>query len=210
MTAITQKAKQTISPLPTPVSFEQFIEWYPENAEYRYELHRGLIIQMPKPRGKHSEIAGFIHDELAIMLRQNELPFFIPRECIVKVSDDTGYEPDVIVLDREASTDEPLWEKASTIQSGTTAKLAVEVVSSNWQDDYEIKLAGYESVGIAEYWIIDYAGIGGVRHIGKPKQPTFTVCSLVDGEYEVSRFRRDDPIVSPLFPDVALTLSQLL
>ncbi|MEL6606245.1 MAG: Uma2 family endonuclease [Cyanobacteria bacterium J06614_10] len=104
-------------------------------------------------------------------------------------------------------TSEPLWEKASTIQSGTTAKLAVEVVSSNWQDDYEIKLAGYESVGIAEYWIIDYAGIGGVRHIGKPKQPTFTVRSLVDGEHEVSRFRKDEPVVSPLFLDIALRLS---
>ncbi|MEL6453204.1 MAG: Uma2 family endonuclease [Cyanobacteria bacterium J06623_5] len=210
MTAITQKAKQTISPLPTPVSFEQFMEWYPENAEYRYELHRGLIIQMPKPRGKHSEIAGDIAKRLNYAIDAAGFPYFTPRECIVKVNDDTGYEPDVIVLDREASTNEPLWEKASTIQSGTTARLAVEVVSSNWQDDYEIKLAGYESVGIAEYWIIDYAGIGGVRHIGKPKQPTFTVCSLVDGEYEVSRFRRDEPIVSPLFPDIALMLSQLI
>ncbi|MEL6161679.1 MAG: Uma2 family endonuclease [Cyanobacteria bacterium J06623_5] len=209
MTAITEKAKQTISPLPTPVSFEQFIDWYPENADYRYELHRGLIIQMPKPRGKHSEIAGFLHDELAIAIRQSKFPYLIPRECVVRVSDDTGYEPDVIVLDRTALVAESLWEKSSTIQQGSTVKLAIEVVSSNWQDDYEVKLAGYESMAIPEYWIVDYAGLGGVRHIGKPKQPTLTVCRVVDGEYEVARFRQDEPIVSPLFEGLSLTLKKL-
>jgi Uma2 family endonuclease len=35
-------------------------------------------------------------------------------------------------------------------------QLAVEVVSTNWEDDYEDKLDEYERLGIAEYWIIDY------------------------------------------------------
>jgi Uma2 family endonuclease len=42
----------------------------------------------------------------------------------------------------------------------------------------------YETLGIAEYWIIDYAGLGGIRHIGKPKQPTPTIATLIEGEYE--------------------------
>ena len=37
------------------VNFDEFIEWYPENSEHRYELREGVIVEMP-PRGKHSEI----------------------------------------------------------------------------------------------------------------------------------------------------------
>lgn len=32
-------------------SFDKFIEWYPENSEYRYELHEGVIVEMPKSTG---------------------------------------------------------------------------------------------------------------------------------------------------------------
>ncbi|MGC1308186.1 MAG: Uma2 family endonuclease [Phormidesmis sp.] len=202
MTAAIERAIQPIDPLPKPVTFEQFIDWYPENSQYRYELRRGVIIQRPKPSGKHSEIAGFIHDELAIEIRRAGQPYFIPRECVIKVSDDTAYEPDAIVLDRAALAAEPLWEKASTVEKGTSVKLAIEVVSTNWQDDYELKLAAYESMQISEYWIVDYAGLGGVRHLGRPKQPTLTICTLVEGEYEVSRFRKDEQILSPLFPQL--------
>lgn len=205
MTALFREPLKRIDPLPTPVSFERFIEWYPED-EYRYELHRGVIVQMPKPRGKHSKMAGRLHDELAFEIRRTQAPYFIPRECIARISDDTGFEPDTIVLNNEAKKTEPLWEKASTVENGTSIKLAVEVVSSNWQDDYENKLNAYETLGIQEYWIVDYAGLGGVRHIGRPKQPTLTVCTLVDGEYEVTRFREDEQIVSPLFPELVFSL----
>ena len=42
------------------VSFDEFIAWYTENSECRYELHDGVIVEMPKPRCQHSEIAGFL------------------------------------------------------------------------------------------------------------------------------------------------------
>jgi Uma2 family endonuclease len=63
-----------------------FIDWYPEATECRYELRRGMIVEMPKPRGKHSEIAGFAHDELAINIRQQDYPYLIPRECLIEWS----------------------------------------------------------------------------------------------------------------------------
>jgi Uma2 family endonuclease len=44
-------------------------------------------------------------------------------------------------------------------------------------------------MGVQEYWIADYLGLGAVRLIGSPKQPTLTVCRLVDGEYEVRLLR---------------------
>jgi Uma2 family endonuclease len=36
-----------------PLSFDQFIHWYPDFTEQKYELHDGAIVEMPKPTGKH-------------------------------------------------------------------------------------------------------------------------------------------------------------
>lgn len=192
-----------------PMSFDEFVDWYPENSENRYELRRGAIIEMPKPKGQHSRLAGDLAYSLGTTIRQANNPYFIPRECIVKVSNDTGYEPDIIVLDEEEIADEPRWERESIITFGQSIKLIVEVVSTNWRDDYLFKLADYEALGIQEYWIVDYLGIGGRRHIGYPKQPTFTVCTLIDGEYELRQFRGDAPIVSPEFPNFAMTVNHV-
>ena len=150
-----------------PVTFDEYIAWYPERSEHHYELHCGVIVEVPKPTGKHSQIAGFIAAELNFALRLAKFPYFIPKECILKpVEAESGYEPDVIVLDERAITDEPRWERESTITQGQSAKLVVEVVSTNWSDDYAMKLEDYEAMGIPEYWIADYAGLGGRRYIG--------------------------------------------
>jgi Uma2 family endonuclease len=192
-----------------PLSFDEFIDWYPENSENRYELRRGMVLEMPKPRGKHSRLAGDLAFDLGTAIRQANQSYFIPKECVVKLANDTGYEPDIIVLDETAIVDEHRWERESIITLSKSIKLAVEVVSTNWRDDYLVKLADYEAFGIQEYWIADYLGIGGRRYIGSAKQPTFTVCTLVDGEYELQHFRRSDLIISPTFPDLQLTVDQI-
>jgi len=85
-----------------------------------------------------------------------------------------------------------------------STRLDVEVVSTHCQDEYLRKLADYETLGIPEYWIVDYLGLGAVRYIGRPKQPTISVYQLVEGEYQISQFRRTAQIVSPTFPTLAL------
>jgi Uma2 family endonuclease len=199
-----------IQALVKPISFDEFIDWYPEDSLCRYELRRGRIIEMPKPRGKHSRVAGNMIKRLNNAIDQAELSYFIPRECIVKTADDTGYEPDVIVLDPDVLDEEPRWESGSILENCASIKLIVEVVSTNWQDDYVVKMADYETLGVQEYWVVDYLGLGGRRFIGSPKQPTVTVCALVDGEYEMRLFRGGDRIISPLFPDLELTAAQVL
>jgi len=196
--------------LPKQVTFDEFIAWYPHNSEQRYELHEGVIVQMPKPKGKHSEVAGFISGELFLEIRRLQLPYFIPKECIVKSdSDNSGYEPDVIVLDRKATLLEPRWERESIITMSQSVRLVIEVVSTNWQDDYLTKLRDYEALGIQEYWIVDYLGLGGRLHLGYPKHPTLSVHQLVDGEYEVQRFREVERIESYLFAELNLTAKQV-
>ena len=93
---------------------------------------------------------------------------------------------------------------------GLSIPLVVEVVSTNWRDDYQRKAADYEEMGIPEFWIVDYLGLGGRRYIGIPKQPTFSVYQWVDGEYQVALFRGEERILSPTFPELALTFAQIL
>jgi Uma2 family endonuclease len=203
----------------TPITFDEFVEWLPESSEYRYELRRGAILETAKPRGKHSSlVAGFTGGKLFVEIERLKLPYSIPRECIVRsLEGGSGYEPDVVVLDEPTLVDEPRWESSSILTLGKSIKLIVEVVSTNWRDDYALKMTDYEALGIQEYWIADYAALGGRQFIGNPKQPTFSVYSLVDGEYEVQRFRMGDPcgiceaarIVSSLFPELDLTVDQV-
>ncbi|MEQ8961599.1 MAG: Uma2 family endonuclease [Coleofasciculus sp. C2-GNP5-27] len=188
---------------PQLYSFDEFINWYPENSDVRYELHDGVIIEMPKPKGQHSTLTGSLIEQLLIIIRQMGQGgiWTIPRESIVKPKrEKSGYEPDIIVLNQEVLGAESRWESESIIQNPDSVKLIVEVVSTNWRDDYYNKLRDYEEMGIEEYWIVDYAALGPRKFIGTPKQPTFFVNTLVEGEYLMTPFTENTPIVSPTFP----------
>jgi Uma2 family endonuclease len=195
---------------PKLVTFDEFVAWYPENSSHRYELHNGVIVEMPNPTGDHSEVTGFISLKLAVEIDRRELPYSIPGDYLLKtVRNESGYKPDVLVLDRAALVNEPRWKKESVITRGSSVQLAVEVVSTNWRDDYFFKASDYEEMGIPEYWIVDYLGLGGRKFIGNPKQPTLSLCQLVDGEYQVKQFRGDDKVESLVFPELNLTAEQI-
>ena len=158
---MTQAQAQTEPKLYT---FDEFIEWLPENSEFRYELHDGVIIEMPKPRGKHSNLTGSLGGRLLTTIDKIGKTdiWTIPRESIIKpYRDKSGYEPDIIVLNQETIGTETRWQSESVIENATSVKLIVEVVSTNWQDDYYDKRRDYEAMGIPEYWIVDYAALGG-------------------------------------------------
>ncbi len=82
-------------------------------------------------------------------------------------------------------------------------------MSTNWQDDYLVKLAEYEKLGIYEYWIVDYLGLGGRRYIGNPKRPTISVYQMLDGEYTIQQYRQNQRIESLIFPELSLTAEQV-
>lgn len=183
---------------PKLITFDEFVKWIPENSPKRYELHNGMIVEMAQPVGDHEEIIGFLGIELAVQIRQLKLPYFIPKTVLVKPPiSESGYSPDVLIINRPNLVNEPRWKKESTVTHGLSIALVIEVVSTNWRDDYYKKYADYEEMGIPEYWIVDYAALGGREYIGKPKQPTILVCSLDEGEYQIRKFRESDVIQSP-------------
>jgi Uma2 family endonuclease len=192
------------------VTFEEFVNSLPDNSDVRYELHRGEIIKIAQPVGDHEEVKGFLTIKISAKIDGLNLPYVIPNQVIVRPEGkDSGYFPDLLVLNRGNLANEQLWKKQSVISNGASIPLIIEIVSTNWRDDYHLKYADYEEMGIAEYWIVDYAALGGRNFIGNPKQPTISVCNLVDGEYQISRFRDDEQVISQTFPELNLTANQI-
>ena len=107
---------------------------------------------------------GLLNRKLNVWIDQEELDYFIPNTVIVQpLGFESGYKPDIIVIDPAKLSRESLWKKESVITLGTSVKLAIEVVSTNWPDDYARKFENYETLAIAEYWIVDNKGLGGSR-----------------------------------------------
>ncbi|MEH2327028.1 MAG: Uma2 family endonuclease [Nostoc sp.] len=211
------------------VTFDEFVAKYPDNTGQRYELYDGVVVEMPQPTGDHEEIIVFLSTKITLEYSRIGLRYGIPKTVLVKpLENESAYSPDVLILNQPNLVNEPLWKKKSTVTQAASIPLVIEVVSqcvarvprveatdepvrvsTNWRDDYLKKYADYEEMGIPEYWIVDYGALGGREFIGKPKQPTILVCALEEGEYRVSKFRGDERIQSPIFPELNLTAEQI-
>ena len=189
------------------LSFDEFLAHY--GRDNRYELIDGEVFNL-EPTGAHEEVAAFITAKICVQIDGTGLPWFVLQRGLRPHSMGmTAFRPDVAVVDRDKLTQERLWSEQSILM-GSSIKFVAEVVSSNWQNDYARKVEDYAVLGIPEYWIADHAGLGGIRHIGKPKQPTLSICTLVDGEYEIQQLRGNQSIVSPTFPELTLMAEQVL
>ena len=191
------------------LTFETFLDLYCDN--FRYELADGELVDM-EPTGPHETVSGKLATQIGIAIAAEKLPWFIPRTCLIRPFSDaaTARRPDIVVLDETALVSEPLWEREPVITLGRSIKLVVEVVSTNWETDYARKVEEYALLGIPEYWIVDYRGLGGVAFIGKPKQPTITVGQLIDQDYTQQQFRLGQPIISPLLKSLQIRLDDIL
>jgi Uma2 family endonuclease len=192
-----------------PLSFNEFLAGY--SGDNRYELIDGEVFDL-EPTGFHEEVAAFLTTKLCVQIDLSGFPWFILQRGLFRPENVgmTAFRPDVAVIDCSELPQEPLWLEQSILTRGSSIKFMAEVVSSNWQNDYARKVEDYAAAGITEYWIVDHAGLGGTRHIGKPKQPTLSICTLVDGEYEIQQLRGDQTIVSQTFPRLQLTAAQVL
>lgn len=195
-----------------PMSFEEFLAW-DDGSERSFELIDGFPMPLLEPTADHEDVADGLCDFLKQHCIEYGLPYVPRRLKQVRLRTAPG-EPeksrklDIVVFDQVE------WQqmKGKSIPAAAYVppSMVVEVVSTNWQDDYLTKQAEYETLGILEYWIVDYAALGGRRFIGNPKQPTVTVYTLVDAEYQVAQFRGRDRIISALLPNWTLTAAQVM
>jgi len=190
------------------LSFDQFLEQCPEDG--RYELVDGKMVKILATR-IHYDIAWLILksfdreiDRLALNYVVNDVAAVL---TINKKGKEQGRHPDVSVINRD------LWRRDRLDYRGIREpiQLAVEVVSTNWEDDYIDKLDEYARLGIPEYWIVDYLAIGSRDYLGDPKLPSVLIFNLdAEGKYQMTRFQNSDRLISATFPELNLTVEQIM
>ena len=191
------------------LSFEQFVKQLPDE-EGRYELVNGEIVRI-LPIRLHETLAEFLSDAFKDEVKRLKLNYWVSGRIVVRTLTPNGKEqgrnPDVSVVDKT------VWDSAPFAYSALTEppQLVVEVVSTNWEDDYIDKLDEYQRLGISEYWIVDYLALGSRNYLGNPKEPTVFVYLLDEnGVYQMTAYRGTERIISRTFPELALTAEQVL
>lgn len=107
--------------------------------------------------------------------------------------------PDLVVLSEAAAAALKGASRSIITQDMPPPRLVIEVVSPNQENrDYRHQRSEYAARGIAEYWIVD------------PIQSQITILEWVDGLYEDRVYRAKEPLISPEFGGLDLTVEQIL
>ncbi|MEG3908066.1 Uma2 family endonuclease [Microcoleus sp. w1-18aA5] len=190
------------------LTFDQFLVECPEDG--LYELVNGEIVEMNSTRN-HEDVADFTSDSFKDEIKRLSLNYVVKNTAVIRTVSKTGIEqgrrPDVSVIDRD------LWRSNRSAYAALREpiQLAVEVTSTNWEDDYIDKLDEYRRLRVPEYWIVDYLAIGSREFLGNPKVPTVFVHLLdADGNYQRSAFKGSERIVSRTFPELTLTAEEVM
>jgi Uma2 family endonuclease len=192
---------------PLDLTFEEFLDYDFGDDETRYELEDGEPIAMPDPSFQHENVDEFLADEFKFEVRRLKVPYWVRRFLSVKINVKTGKKPDVLVFPEAYLQGIDLSRPASLNKAPL---LVVEVVSSgNWKNDYTKKKNYYMGIGVPEYWIADLIPKGSAEFL-EVRESTVSVCLLDNGTYKVSQYRGDDGIVSQLFPELRITVNQLV
>ncbi len=190
------------------LTFEQFLAQYPEEGG-KFELVNGEIVKVEATRA-HKNVSRYLVKAFDRESERLGLNYVVDKDIVIRTVNSVGQEqgriPDVSVVK------ESIWNANVTAYGALREpiQLAVEVCSTNWDDDYIDKLQEYERLGIAEYWIVDYLAIASRNYLGNPKIPTVFVHQLVDGKYQVQAFKGDNIIESPTFWELKLTVEQII
>ncbi len=178
MVAIASKVKLT---------FEEYLREYPQGEGF-FELVDGELTKMEAIRA-HKNISRFLVKTFDRESERLRLNYIVDKDIVIRTVNKLGKErgriPDVSVIKGL------LWNNNVIAYGAVTEplELAVEVVSTNWEDDYIDKLEEYETIGIKEYWIVDYMAIASRSYLGNPKVPMIFIYQLREGKYECKSFK---------------------
>lgn len=180
--------------LTTKLTFEEYLV-YDDGTDNHYELEDGKLILMNPSIGLHAIILTFLTNILFNEINRLQLPWIPLQSVGLRTSIRRSRIPDLCVVPLEQM--QPYLNVSAILESG--ALLAVEIVSpDSVKRDYRFKWVEYASFGIPEYWIID------------PAAQKVTLLLLVEGLYEVTVYQGDEILNSQLFPELELTVNQIL
>lgn len=177
----------------TKFTYEDYL-LFPDDGK-RHELIDGEHYVTPSPVTKHQKISGNIFVNLGTYIQKIKIGHLFAAPMDVVLSDLDVVQPDLLFISK--TRDSIMTEK--NIQGAPD--LVVEILSeSSRKTDEMIKRKLYERYRVAEYWIVD------------PELESIKIYCYSDKGYsrtaELS-VEANDTLVSPLFPDWNLPLSQI-
>lgn len=175
-------------------TFEEYLA-YDDRTDNRYELVDGRLELMNPPTFRHLLIAKFAAQIFDAEIKRLGLPSVCFREAGIRTGWRKSRLSDLYIV--------PVDQMRDFLDRSAVAEipplLAVEVVSpESVSRDYRFKRSEYAALEIPEYWIVD------------PMKSKVTVLLWVEGLYEETVFTGNQNIVSLTFPELALTVEQVL
>ncbi len=178
----------------TVYSFEEYLS-YDDVTDNRYELIDGKLELINPPTFRHLLISKFIEQNFDEQIKNQKLPWMCFREAGIRTGWRKSRFSDVYIVTSEQVME--FLDESAVCQSPTL--LVVEVVSpESVKRDYRYKRSEYAALEIPEYWIID------------PIESKVTVLLWDEGLYEETEFAGIQKIISRTFPQLYLTVEQVL
>ncbi|MEA5452076.1 Uma2 family endonuclease [Leptolyngbya sp. CCNP1308] len=179
-------------------TFSDFLA-YAQEVEGYYELTNGELVEMPPESDENLYRAMRLYEALKSVIDMRQIR--LQGLAIAMPGQPKNRYPDLTVLRPEHPEQmRELGQAAITLEMAPPL-LVVEVVSpgaENRRRDYLEKRNQYEWRGIGEYWILD------------PVVGQVTVLSMTTQGYSEATFAGETVVVSPSFPDWALTAEAML
>jgi Uma2 family endonuclease len=176
------------------LTFEEYLT-YDDGTENHYELEDGVLLLMNPPRIEHFLIVDFLDMTLRAEIQRSSLPWLTFRETGVRTGFSKSRLIDLCVVSKEQTQE--LLGQSAVFQ--TTPLLIVEVVSpESVIRDYRFKRSEYAAIQVPEYWIVD------------PLEIKVTLLRWEEGWYEETVLIGNQAIASPTFPELGITVEQIL
>jgi Uma2 family endonuclease len=176
------------------LTFEEYLT-YDDGTENHYELEDGVLLLMNPPRIEHFLIVDFLDMTLRAEIQRSSLPWLTFRETGVRTGFSKSRLTDLCVVSKEQIQE--LLGQSAVFQ--TTPLLIVEVVSpESVIRDYRFKRSEYAAIQVPEYWIVD------------PLEIKVTLLRWEEGWYEETVLIGNQAIASPTFPELGITVEQIL
>jgi Uma2 family endonuclease len=178
------------------LTFEEYLT-YNDGTDNKYELVDGELVLMPPAVFRHATIINLIYIAFYLEIQRLGLDWLVmPGTVGVKTTLNKSRIPDVSVIRGEEWRQNP--PDAPAVLE-TAPLLVVEIVSEgSINTDYRRKRTEYAIREIPEYWIVD------------PINAKVSILLLDEGFYNVVEFIDNQKIVSQTFPELDLTVQQIL
>jgi Uma2 family endonuclease len=189
--------REVIAMTNTPLKVNTLEEYlnFDDGTDHRYELEDGVLVEMPPGTGKHEAIITLLLVQFFLEIQKMGLPLQPRPNGTEVLTNKQPRRPDVCIITNEQAKN---IERSSAILK-TPPPLLVEVVSpESVERDYIQKTSEYAAISVGEYWIVD------------PLENKVTVCLFDQGSYTQTVFTNNQKIISQLFPELILTVEQLL